>query len=158
MHGPASPSPPVRFRTRASEWRRDTCSPRGLPRAVFTENAAQHAAAFTDRHIVRERGLERRHQVVGSPRRTLELSEVPLDRGLRTPRAQLLQGPRLRDLVARADLHDLDGPRIGFGVTIDTDHDALTRFDPALQAVGAVGDAALRPAGLDAADRAAHLV
>src|SRR5207247_680109 len=91
-----------------------------------------------------ERGLEGRHQVVGSPRRTLELSEVPLDRGLRTPRAQLLQGPRLRDLVARADLHDLDGPRIGFCVTIDADHDALTRFDPPLQAVAVMASTVVR--------------
>src|SRR5207249_10007376 len=105
------------------------------PPAVFAEHTAQDAAALADRHVVRQGGLERRHQVVGPPSGTLQLREMPVDRGPRSSRAKLLQSSRLRDLVALADLHDLDRRRSSLRVAVYADHDAVAGFDPPLRAI-----------------------
>src|SRR2546421_6639579 len=105
MPGRASPSPRGRFHTPASESLLEPS--RGLPWSVFAEHAPQDAAALPDRHVVGKRGFEHRHQVLASTRGALEVGEMAFHRGLRAPGSKLLQGTRLRDLLPRADAHDL---------------------------------------------------
>src|SRR5450759_444963 len=129
-----------------------------LPGPVLAEHRAQHRAALADRRVVRQRRLERKHQVVRPARGAFELGKVLFDDHLRSPRPQTLERPCLSNLVARADLHDLDRSRAGLYIAVDSHHDALTRLAKPPQAVGAVGDAPLRPAAFDACHRTAKLV
>src|ERR1700682_5082919 len=129
-----------------------------LARLVLAEHSAQDRAALADSHVVGQRRLERDHQVVLAARSEIDIGQVAVDDRLRAASSQSLERPRLRDLVTWTDLHDLDGFRASLLIAVDADHHSLARLDPPLHPVGAVRDAALRPAALDACHGAAELV
>src|SRR5581483_543025 len=126
--------------------------------AVFAKDSAQDPAALPDRHVVRERGLEHRHQVVRAPGRGLDRRQVTVDHVLRAPLAQSPKRLDLLLLAARVDLHDLDLAAVCARVLVHAHDHAASRLHTLLEAKRAVGDPLHGPAGLDAPDRAAALV
>src|SRR5258706_1826697 len=120
---------------------------------MLPEHSPKHVAALADRDVVGEGRLERRQQVLRPARRLLDDGPVTFQYPFRAPGAKPFERASLGDLVARADLHDLD--RIGIRAleAVDTHHHALTRFNPLLKSVGALADTLLGPPRVDARDR-----
>src|SRR5258708_25917160 len=87
---------------------------------------------------------------VGPAPRALEVGQVLIYYRLGPARPQSLERAGLRDLVSRADLHDLDRFGARLGMAVDPHHDPLSGLDPALQPGPAVRDLPLRPAALHA--------